>query len=68
MRAIDIGRHHIGATVTAHPRTTDGTEPVTGILRWITWTSDHVVLALEDGEDAGAVEWTLHPGDEVTIR
>jgi len=41
---------------------------VTGPLRWYTVTSETIVLAIEDDEDVGAIEWELpHRGTVVLL-
>lgn len=69
IKAAQVGRQHVGKTVRLpgvkgptheHP-------PLTGILRWVTHTSDESVLAVEADEDEGAIEWRLVPDEEVNF-
>jgi len=68
MLAVDLTRCHIGASVAFDAQTNDGPEAVAGLLRWLTFTSDHVILAVEDEDDSGAVEWTMPADADVEIR
>lgn len=71
IEARHLSHEHIGAKITIEvPRWRP--EPITGILRWFTHTSDGVLVAIEENEDDGAVELDqaldatikIHPDDE----
>lgn len=70
--AAHIRRDHIGATVTIQPPCPHAPEQltITGVLRWITHTSDAVILAVEEGGDDGdgAVEWDMPLGAPVIVQ
>lgn len=61
IQAAQVGRQHVGRTVTL-PGVMN--QP-TGVLRWVTHTSDESVLAVEADEEEGAIEWRLTLDEEV---
>jgi hypothetical protein len=66
----DIRQSHIGSRVSATATLGDGDVlDVAGILRWITLTSDTVVLAIEEGDSGSdATEWEFAPTANVSIE
>lgn len=67
----ELGHQHVGGRVVAKPLTDEGHVEVEGVIRWLTFTSDTVVIAIEAGEgpdpDGGAIEWNFNPGETVTM-
>lgn len=66
MPVTQLRRSDVGARVIADPQTSDGPIHVEGVIRWITFTSNDVTLAIEDEDDV-AVEWTFDEGETVQI-
>lgn len=66
LSANDLTRAHIGARITAQPTTDSEVITVTGIIRWITLTPYHVIVAIEEPEYDAA--WEFHPNARLTIE
>ncbi len=66
LSANDLTRAHIGAHITAQPTTDSEVITVTGIIRWITLTPYHVIVAIE--EPAYNAAWELDPDARITIE
>lgn len=63
-----LRRDDIGRVVTIRPTVDEPPAPVvTGVIRWLTFTSDEVIVAIEEPGDA-AVEWTLRPNDVIQLE
>lgn len=72
IRAIDLHARHIGRTLDADVSVpgADGTgdvEHIHGVIRWITFTSDTVLVAVEATEGEAPVEWQFFPIETVEL-